>query len=127
LKACYFCSDVRGPLTVVSDEMSVGQSVDGTLFNHATLQVDMGSIDVNAIQLGANTWRLRLQEDSWRVEWAEPDSIQDWQRAATPNDPLFPDQWHLQNTGQGGGIRVSQGVGEETCERNTIKTEFRRF
>jgi subtilisin-like proprotein convertase family protein len=37
------------------------------------------------------------------VEW----SIPDWWRAMTltsvPNDPLFGQQWHLQNTGQGGG------------------------
>jgi len=40
---------------------------------------------------------------SGAVVWATPD----WWRARTtraiPNDPLFPDQWHLRNTGQGGG------------------------
>jgi len=46
----------------------------------------------------------RLQEDNWWVQWAEPNFIQDWRRAVTPNDPLFPNQWHLQNTGQGGGV-----------------------
>ena len=45
----------------------------------------------------------RLQEDDWWVELAEPNFIQDWQRTLTPNHPLPPDQWHLQNTGQGGG------------------------
>ena len=46
----------------------------------------------------------RLQEGNWWVEWAEPDFIQDWRRSAIPNDPLFSNQWHLQNTGQGGGV-----------------------
>ena len=46
----------------------------------------------------------RLQEENWWVEWAEPNFIQDWRRTVTPNDPLFPNQWHLQNTGQGGGV-----------------------
>jgi subtilisin family serine protease len=45
----------------------------------------------------------RLKEEHSWVEWAEPDFIQDWRRASTPNDPLFSNQWHLQNTGQGGG------------------------
>ena len=26
------------------------------------------------------------------------------QKFGAPNDPLFPDQWHLRNTGQGGGL-----------------------
>ncbi len=37
------------------------------------------------------------------VEWAEPNLIQEYQKPATPNDPLFASQWHLNNTGQGGG------------------------
>jgi subtilisin family serine protease len=47
---------------------------------------------------------VRLQEDNRWVEWAEPNFIQDWRRTVTPNDPLFSSQWHLQNTGQGGGV-----------------------
>jgi subtilisin family serine protease len=45
----------------------------------------------------------RLKEEHAWIQWAEPDFIQDWRRASTPNDALFPNQWHLQNTGQGGG------------------------
>ena len=29
----------------------------------------------------------------------------------TPNDPLYVDQWHLNNTGQGGGIAGNSEVG----------------
>ncbi len=43
-----------------------------------------------------------LQGDA-RVLWAEPNFYQERQRYFTPNDTLFPDQWHLNNTGQGGG------------------------
>jgi subtilisin family serine protease len=32
------------------------------------------------------------------IEYAEPDSI--YRAQYRPNDPLFPDQWHLENTGQ---------------------------
>jgi subtilisin family serine protease len=41
-----------------------------------------------------------VEGQDW-VRWAEPDFIQDWSRHAVPNDPLFTDQWHLKNTGQG--------------------------
>ncbi|MBT5737207.1 MAG: PKD domain-containing protein [Planctomycetes bacterium] len=34
---------------------------------------------------------------------AEPNFIHDLPEMATPNDPLFPDQWDMQNTGQTGG------------------------
>jgi subtilisin family serine protease len=37
------------------------------------------------------------------VRWAVPNFVQELQRYYTPNDPLFPDQWHLNNTGQSGG------------------------
>ncbi|MBI4917566.1 MAG: VCBS repeat-containing protein [Acidobacteria bacterium] len=52
------------------------------------------------------TWSLVVANDvaeSGMVEWAEPNFIQEYQKSATPNDPLFPNQWHLENTGQGGG------------------------
>jgi len=40
----------------------------------------------------------------WWIEWAHPNFLREYTLAALPNDPLFPDQWHLRNTGQGGGI-----------------------
>ena len=44
----------------------------------------------------------RLTE-SGSVLWAEPNLLQHVELASIPDDPLFPQQWHLQNTGQGGG------------------------
>jgi len=38
-----------------------------------------------------------------RVEWAEPNFMMQVIKHFTPNDPLYPNQWHLNNTGQGGG------------------------
>jgi subtilisin-like proprotein convertase family protein/subtilisin family serine protease len=43
-----------------------------------------------------------LQGDD-RVIWAEPNFYQERQRFFVPNDTLFGEQWHLQNSGQGGG------------------------
>ena len=37
------------------------------------------------------------------VEWAEPNIVVSSVSSFTPNDPQYPDQWHLNNTGQGGG------------------------
>lgn len=34
-----------------------------------------------------------------QVLWAEPDFLKEWRRNYQPSDPLFPDQWHLQNAG----------------------------
>lgn len=38
-----------------------------------------------------------------QVEWAEPNFVGEAIKHFTPNDTLFPNQWHLNNTGQGGG------------------------
>ncbi len=58
--AFYYYGDVRVPLTVVPDEMSVGQSGEMKLFNRATLHVDAGTVEIHATRLGANMWRLRF-------------------------------------------------------------------
>jgi subtilisin family serine protease len=44
----------------------------------------------------------RLQE-SGIVAWAQPDFIQQYHKAAAPNDTRWANLWHLHNTGQGGG------------------------
>jgi hypothetical protein len=41
--------------------------------------------------------------ESGLVEWAEPNFVQEYQKSFTPTDPLYLNQWHLNNTGQGGG------------------------
>ena len=39
-----------------------------------------------------------------QLNWAAPNFYQNWQKYAIPNDPRFGNQWHLDNTGQGGGL-----------------------
>lgn len=46
---------------------------------------------------------LDVANDS-RVNWASPNFYQNWQKYFTPNDPRFGNQWHMENTGQGGGL-----------------------
>jgi subtilisin family serine protease len=43
-----------------------------------------------------------LAAEPW-VEWTHPNFLREYVRSAVPDDPMFPQQWHLQNTGQGGG------------------------
>jgi len=37
------------------------------------------------------------------VNWMSPNFYQTWEKFFTPNDTLYTNQWHLHNTGQGGG------------------------
>ncbi|UCE59500.1 MAG: S8 family serine peptidase, partial [Phycisphaerales bacterium] len=48
--------------------------------------------------------RAELLADDLRTEWAEPNfRVPTHKRQITPQDPYFNYQWHLNNTGQGGG------------------------
>lgn len=44
----------------------------------------------------------QLRKDP-QVIWADPNIAQQRKKSFIPNDPLFPDQWHLNNIGQNGG------------------------
>lgn len=46
---------------------------------------------------------MRLRGDP-RVRWAQVDWIQPREERFTPEDDRFPNQWHLENTGQFGGL-----------------------
>lgn len=48
--------------------------------------------------------------ESGLVEWAEPNFLQEYYHSFTPNDPLYPSQWHLNNTGQQGGSKPGADV-----------------
>lgn len=54
------------------------------------------------------------------AEFAHPNFIQrieTLQLSATPNDPLFNDQWHINNTGQGGGVVDADANVEEAWQQ----------
>ena len=58
-------------------------------------QIDSTVVSVSP----ANTnWTIRTLEQDPRVAYAEPNFI--LHAAATPNDPSFPQEWGLDNTGQ---------------------------
>jgi subtilisin family serine protease len=67
-----------------------------------------GTSDEYALRLNSPSGdpleKARLLYESKHFQWAEPNFIRQYQKFSTPNDPLFGQQWHLNNTGQGGGV-----------------------
>src|SRR5690606_18460238 len=60
-------------------------------------------------------------KESGLYVFAEPDYIR--RRFAVPNDPYFPDQWSLQNTGQGGGTAGADiDAVDAWSQRNSAET-----
>jgi subtilisin family serine protease/flagellar basal body rod protein FlgC len=62
-----------------------------------------GDSDADALTI-ANRYH-----ESKLINYAEPNFVRLLKPAYIPNDPLFPQQWALRNTGQGGGI-VGQDI-----------------
>ena len=62
--------------------------------------------------------RSRALAGSNLVEWAEPDFIQEYQKQMTPNDSRYGQQWHLNNTGQGGGTGGADVKAEQAWDLN---------
>lgn len=48
------------------------------------------------------------------VLWSNPNLMKQLEKRYQPNDPLYPQQWHLHNTGQGGGT-AGADVGAEAA------------
>lgn len=62
----------------------------------------IGDTEVYEIPAGSSLKAaIKTYMDSGLVEYAEPDYRFEWHQ--TPNDPKYPDQWWLHNTGQTGG------------------------
>jgi subtilisin family serine protease len=73
-----------------------------------------------AVGAGLETLSLanRLQLDPL-VAWAVPNGTADFQRAVIPNDPLFANQWHLNNTSQLGAQADADSDHEEAWNVTT--------
>jgi subtilisin family serine protease len=53
------------------------------------------------------------------TEWAEPNFLTEGRKHLHPNDPLLANQWHLRNTGQGGGTAGEDVHAEDAWEMTT--------
>jgi subtilisin-like proprotein convertase family protein len=77
------------------DEFSAYRPLDGTPDQFiATVTSGYGS---SALQVGNEI------AEAPGVAWMSPNFYQSWEKFYFPNDPLFGNQWHLHNTGQGAG------------------------
>lgn len=57
--------------------------------------------------------------ESKLTEWAEPNFLTEGRKHLFPNDPLLPKQWHLNNTGQGGGTAGEDVHAEDAWDITT--------
>lgn len=93
-----------------SDSISLAQSAVIGIALARSVGVSSASADVLRAEIGASL-RLLVQDilpvaetASTDKPVADADSWGAYALAVIPSDDLFPNQWHLQNTGQSGGI-----------------------
>ncbi|MBC8002398.1 MAG: hypothetical protein H7X97_07395, partial [Opitutaceae bacterium] len=79
----------------------------------AQIQASPGAREFILVRSNLQTEDLFLEVDQWMkdadVEWAEPNFLSEVIKHAVPNDTLINTQWHLNNTGQGGGAAGADG------------------
>jgi subtilisin family serine protease len=90
------------PAILAANGLTVAEEVD-FLPNTFVLQTASGN-PLDAVAVGNG-----LQEGG-RAEWSYPETAQYYKPMAAPSDPLFPQQWHLQNTGQQTGLVAGNDV-----------------
>jgi subtilisin family serine protease len=132
-----FIERTSGATLVPTDEILVQALPGATGENVAAVVGPMGlSVDrplrgttdqfvLRVVGAGDVLERARALYESHAVVWAEPNFVQDYRTSSVPNDTRFPLQWHLLNTGQGGGtpgadVHASQAWDLETGTAATI-------
>jgi len=78
---------------------ALGMTVDRALWG----TTDEFVLRLNDPKNGDTLEKARLLHESGAYQFAEPNFIRQYKKSALPNDPRFGQQWHLNNTGQGGG------------------------
>ena len=108
----------RGGRLLLTDEVVVHLKRGLTLGGIKDTLTALGLSVSHKLSYGADEYVLRLIDpkrsdplavsqalfESGLVDWAEPNFVQELKKDYVPNDPLFPQQWHLQNTGQVPGV-----------------------
>ncbi|XZE32750.1 cadherin domain-containing protein [Pirellulaceae bacterium SH501] len=101
---------------VLLDEIIVGlkpnQTIESLLSDKPQLEsvsLMFGTTDQYVLRVKDSLGVKTLQQANAllaepEVAWVSPNFYQNWQKFYLPNDPLLGEQWHLNNTGQGGGL-----------------------
>jgi subtilisin family serine protease len=108
----------KGGIRIIpTDEVIVRLKPGDTEQTLANIIDGMGLTIVRALEDTVDRFVLRMTDgkgptaldvsrtlyETGRFEWAEPNFIQEFRQFDVPNDPRYGNQWHLKNTGQGGG------------------------
>jgi subtilisin family serine protease/subtilisin-like proprotein convertase family protein/mRNA-degrading endonuclease HigB of HigAB toxin-antitoxin module len=101
---------------VLLDEIIVGlkpnQTIESLLSDKPQLEavsLMFGTTDQYVLRVKDSLGVKTLQQANAllaepEVAWVSPNFYQNWKKFYFPNDPLLGEQWHLNNTGQGGGL-----------------------
>ncbi len=68
---------------------------------------------------GSDRDPFEVSNQLWKdrdIIWANPNVRKELKKRFQPNDPLYPQQWHLNNTGQGGGTVGADVSAEEAWD-----------
>jgi len=107
-----FYTEQGGVPQVLTDEVVVKlrtgaevHQLGGVVRSARVLRRLGGTTDQYVLEIGAPRWTLALDvadelSRSPIVEWAEPNFLVFVRQHVIPNDPLFANQWNLNNTGQ---------------------------
>jgi subtilisin family serine protease len=107
----------RGGRLLLTDEVIVRLKQDRASAPVREMLKARGLSIAREIAAGSGVFVLRLSEPkkadplavsralyrSGLVDWAEPNFVQELQKDYLANDPLFAEQWYLNNSGQNGG------------------------
>lgn len=115
----------------VSDDLLVRFRADVTRIEADALAARVGAELVEPLRYVPNGFRLRVLESSFdanavtaanalyetgRCVWAHPNFLAHRATRFAPNDPQYANQWHLNNTGQGGGTPGADVEAEQAWE-----------
>lgn len=109
--------DESGALLLPTGEVAVGFETDITEDTALAVLTGYGAKILRRLPLSAPSWLITVPEEDGialalslagepGVRFASPNFIEEVpeRRAEAPPNALFTEQWHLENTGQGGGL-----------------------
>ena len=121
LRKCipFFADPVSDRFIFLFDEINIRVRNDADAAEIKTFLAKRGLRVMAHDEFAPNVWLLRADEtpgeeilalanelarDTSRFSWAEPNFHAEMTKYLSPDDPFFPNQWHLENNGQNGAV-----------------------